>query len=352
MKPNRILLLLFLLIFSVSLSGCRTTTLATSWPGVTADQEKAYAAYGSYVMAINLSNGSQAWQYPEKAENGYAFYAAPTLADGQLIAGTYSNILVSINPDSGALNWEFNQAKGRYVASAAVVGDTILAPSADHTLYALDLKGNLLWTFTTGHSLWAAPLVEGEDVYLSSMDHFLYKLKIADGSSDWKTDLGGAIVSTPVAGTDGQIYVSTLVNEVLAVQTSDGSILWRFKADDAVWSNPLLVEGTLYFGDLKGKIYALDASNGSLKWSQEVGGSLVAAPAAKSDGILFADENGDLIAMGYGGQKLWTRTIGDKLYTAPLITEGKILVPVTKGENLIVALDDNGNQLWTFIPPK
>lgn len=326
--------------------------MATSWPGITADQEKVYVAYGSYVMAVNLRDGSLVWQYPQEAQNGYTFYAAPTLADGQLIAGTYSNILVSIHPDSGALNWEFNQAKGRYVASAVVVGNTILAPSADYTLYALDLKGNLLWKFTTGQALWAAPLAEGEDIYLPSMDHFLYKLKVADGSSEWKTDLGGAAVSTPVAGTDGRVYVSTLGNEVLAVQTSDGGILWRFKADDVVWSNPVLVEDTLYFGDLKGKIYALDASNGSLKWSQEIGGSLIAAPAVKSDGILFADENGDLIAIGYGGQKLWTRTIGDTLYTAPLTTDGKILVAVTKGENLVVALDDNGNQLWKFIPPK
>lgn len=303
-------------------------------------------------MAVRLSDGSLAWHFPEKADNRQTFYASPTLVDGQLIAGSYSNVLYSINPNSGALNWEFDQAHGRYVASASAVRDTILAPSADHTLYALDLKGNLRWKFSTGHALWASPWSDGEYVYQPSMDHFLYKLKLADGSLEWKTDLGGAAVSPPVPGNDGQIYLGTLTNEVLAVQTSDGSILWRFKTDDAVWSKPVLVENTLYVGDLKGKIYALDAANGSVKWSQEIDGSFVAAPAVNSNGLIFASEDGNLLAVSYEGQKLWTRSISGKLYTSPLVIDGKILVPVTKGEDVLVAFDDNGNQLWKFIPPK
>jgi len=37
----------------------------------------------------------------------------------------------------------------------------IYAPNADYNLYALDLKGQLQWTFEADQSIWGAPVSDG-----------------------------------------------------------------------------------------------------------------------------------------------------------------------------------------------
>ena len=76
-------------------------------------------------------------------------------------------------------------------------------------------------------------------VYLASMDHYLYAMMQAPARRFWKTDCGGAIIGNPV-NADGVIYISTLANEVLAINTSNGSIQGRFPTGKAVWSGPAI----------------------------------------------------------------------------------------------------------------
>ena len=47
---------------------------ANSWPGVMidAEQETIYVAYNTFIYALNLSNGSEKWRYPAKADNKMA----------------------------------------------------------------------------------------------------------------------------------------------------------------------------------------------------------------------------------------------------------------------------------------
>src|SRR3990170_1901831 len=87
MKPKYLLFLLTLAILTILLSGCAGggATTASSWPGLTLDEETAYLAYNTFVYAIQLSNGSLKWRYPSEANRTASFYADPALSpDGQL----------------------------------------------------------------------------------------------------------------------------------------------------------------------------------------------------------------------------------------------------------------------------
>ncbi len=64
-------------------------------------KDVAYVAATTYVHAIRLSDGSEVWRYPEKAEPNRMFYAAPVLVGDQLIVGDYRNELHSIIPITG-----------------------------------------------------------------------------------------------------------------------------------------------------------------------------------------------------------------------------------------------------------
>jgi outer membrane protein assembly factor BamB len=68
--------------------------------------------------------------------------------------------------------------------------------------------------------------------------------------------------------------------------------------------------------------------------------------------VVAATETGDVVLVSFDGVKQWTRSIEGKLYGQPAIGEDRIVVSVMGGENLLVAFDFRGNQVWTFAPPK
>ncbi|MEA4910376.1 MAG: PQQ-like beta-propeller repeat protein [Chloroflexi bacterium] len=334
------------------MSACGGTPAATSWVGASAGEDTVYVAYTNRVTAVRVNDGSMAWQYPAESSGQRVFYASPEPTDGQVVVGDYSFKLVGLDAANGSEKWSFDRSKGRYVGGFLAVDGTILAPSADHTLYALNDQGEFLWEFTTGNALWARPASDGELVFQPSMDHNLYALQLTDGTQAWKTDLGGAAVYSPILSEDGVLYLGTMANEVLAIQASDGSVLWRFEAGGAIWTRPVLHEGSLYFGDIQGNIYSVDPQSGDTNWRVETGDTVVGSPGILPDGLVFVSEKGNVLEIGFDGQRLWTQTISGKLYTSPQVFEDRIVVPVTQGEQLLVAFDFKGNVIWNFAPPK
>lgn len=348
-------LVLIVIIISILLAGCSTGGVsATSWPGITASEDTAYVAYTTSVMAVRISDSTMLWRYPEKANAKVVFYAAPVLSqDGSLvIIGDYANNLYALDARTGAERWKFSQAKGRYVGSPLVLENAIFAPNADHSVYALDLQGGFKWSFETDGAVWATPLSDGETIFIASMDHSLYAISQANGNLSWKVDLGGAIVSTPVLSPEGVLFAATLGNEIIAVDGTDGKILWRFATSDAVWGTPILMDGILYFGDLTGSIYALDITSQTTVWKLDAGDTIAGSTILIPAGLLFPTENGNLLAVSTSGEKIWTRTLEGKVYSSVASNADRILVGLTKGDSLMVALDMNGNNVWSFSPPK
>jgi outer membrane protein assembly factor BamB len=151
---------------------------------------------------------------------------------------------------------------------------------------------------------------------------------------------------------DGLIFVGTLSNEVLAINES-GNVRWAVPTDAAVWTRPTQYNGTVYFGDLSGTIYAVNVDNGNIVWRKNLAaGAVVGSAAVFDDQIIFGTEEGRLEAFGPGGESRWNRTFNGKLYSSPVVTANRLIIGILQGDNLIVALDSNGSELWTFTPAK
>jgi outer membrane protein assembly factor BamB len=352
MKKYKISLLLIILAGSLLLSSCAGAISASSWPGLTMSGDTVYVSYATGVFAIRASDGQLAWRYPAEVNKSLAFYAAPAVVGDQIVVGDYSATLHGLDALSGTEKWTFKDAKGRWIANSYCNSDTILAPNGDQTLYALTLAGQLRWKFTTNQALWGSPVTNDTTVFIASMDHFLYALNITNGNEVWKADLGGAALYGPALGADGLLYVGTLGNEVLAIDSSSGAIQWRFKTTNQVWGTPILDEGSVYFGDLSGTIYAVDAQNGTQLWKVDAGGPVFGSAVVTPDGLVFNTENGKVVMVSTTGGVVWTQTIVGKLYTTPVFGNDQIVVAVTGGDNLLVALTLQGTQKWTYAPPK
>ena len=361
MKKSHLTLILIFIAASLLISACTGGAgAASSWPGLTIDMEReqAYVAFGPQVYAVNLGNGTEKWRAPVEPDNQVTFFAVPALTDdGQLVAASYDGNLYSINPENGQLNWVFEDGGNRFVAGPLADGEQIFAPSTDNSLYTLTTAGDLVWSFETDDILWSTPVTDGETVYQPGMDHRVYALDAESGELIWKTDkLGGSIAGTPALSPDGLLYVGTFGNELLALDTNrSGEIVWRMPASAWVYSGPTQDGDTLYVGDLDGAFYAVEGPTGGIKWriqpDPEDKRAITDNPLVLGDTVYFTSESGALFAVEReNGDPKWSKQIDGRLYAGPKSAGETIIIAPIDTDELLIALDENGNQKWVFVP--
>lgn len=351
-----IIIPLLIIILAGTMSGCSGGTVSSSWPGISVDNasETVYVANQNQVYAVQASSGNLKWRFPEKKDGGKSFFAPPVLTvDGQLIVSGYDNKLYSVNPANGYINWTYDKARGRFIGSPLVTQDGIYAACADDTLYALDLKGNPRWIFDgSKQALWATPVLHGDVIYQAGMDRHLYAIQARDGKLLWTAEFAGALVASPAVADDGMIYTGTLDEEMVALDRN-GKQVWKTKTNGWVWATPVIMDDLLLFGDVSGTFFALDRTNGQIVWKYQPSESPITGKAlVQNDKVFFSTQAGVLYAIDDKGNPVWNRPIGGKL-NGDVISSGDLLfVAPLEYDSLIVAMDEAGNQQWSFIPPK
>lgn len=338
---------------SLFLAGCAGVPL-NNWPGLTvADGAVFYSQV--QLTKIDAATGSQIWRYPDKVDANNTFFAAPAVVGDKVIAGNLSNVLVALDTESRNVIWTFNQyeGKGRFLASPVVENGVVLVPSTDSHLYALDVNsGTLLWRFKTREGLWAPVASDGTTAYLVGMDHYLYAIDIRSGNRVWEIDLDSSMLHAPVLGEDGMLYLSTINQEVIAVDTARQRVAWRESIQGKVWSPVLVHEGKVFFGTDTNKAYALDAQSGNTLWTMDAGGGIIASPVVLGENIAFGTETGEVFTASVDGVRAWPRTITGKIYSSVSVSPDLAAFGGLELEYLLVTFNGEGGQNWSYNPPQ
>ncbi|HEY6072519.1 MAG TPA: PQQ-binding-like beta-propeller repeat protein, partial [Anaerolineales bacterium] len=256
MNTKRVTLILLTLMAALVLSSCAGGAAArgSSWPGLAADAETAYLSDGAQIFAVRLSDGTELWKYPAKADAKTSFYATPALlGDGRLVIGSagtdhclyvIDTTKVDAATQSPAATCIFSAAKDRWIAAPLVVENTVYAPNNDGVLYVVDLSASkLLWSLQIGGGghLWAAPVINGQTLYISSLDHFVYAIDTVSHKVLNKKDLSGSVTSAPAISADGKtLYVGSFASKVFALDAANLNILWEKPTQGWAWGTPAL----------------------------------------------------------------------------------------------------------------
>jgi outer membrane protein assembly factor BamB len=352
LKNKKTLSIAFLVLISLFLSACGGSFQASSWPGLSYDENSnsVYIAYNQQVFALQAENGVNIWSYPSEADNGISFFAPPVLAsENALFLSGYDTQIVNIDPASnGSENWVFSAAEDRYIGSVVANDAGIFAPNADNSLYAISSDGQLMWTFKAQDALWSSPVSNGETVFQASMDHKLYALRASTGASIWEQDLGGTVVADLAIDDAGTVYAGTFEKEVLAVNGSNGRIQWRSNLDGWVWGGPTYSNEIVYVADLEGILYALDANSGREIWRVSADGAITGSPLVANEHIYVGTENGQILSVALDGRIQWTKTIEGQAYSTPVSAGELVVFGIVEGDSIVIAFDSNGNQVWSF----
>ncbi|MGE5175917.1 MAG: PQQ-binding-like beta-propeller repeat protein [Hyphomicrobiales bacterium] len=247
--------------------------------------------------------------------------AAPATAQSQAtFHGNVARTGVYAGPvprDGARVAWRF-KAGGPFVASPAVAGGVVYAPSLDAHLYAIDQEtGQQKWVFASRMPIASSPAVDGGAVYFVSSAGPLVALDAASGAVRWAfsaeyerkfqaknlhgyppaeqtiPDAWDVYTSSPAVA-DGRVYFGSGDGNVYAVDAATGVLQWKFQTGDVVHAAPAVARGVVYIGSWDGRLYALDAATGRLRWSFQGGEDPVThnqvgfqSSPAVADGVVY-----------------------------------------------------------------
>jgi outer membrane protein assembly factor BamB len=271
-----------------------------------------YVACAEGTLMRFSASGKELW----RTALGQEMFATPLLGrdDAYTVSGT--GRICRIGKKDGAVR---KQAELGLPAHSSPVWDadrtTLLVPLKDFLLVAVEPELAVRWKFRTAGVIHSAPAVTPRnEIYLTSMDHHIYKLD-QRGRLLWKFKARGWIKASPVIDEKGRVYFGSYDRNFYAV-SADGKAQWQFTGK-AQFTSSAVIDGTgnLYCGDTSGTVYALDR-HGKLLWQYKspdfITADLTILPnkvllAGSIDGVLLAFRTGQPLSK----KAWWAKYLGN-----------------------------------------
>jgi eukaryotic-like serine/threonine-protein kinase len=201
-------------------------------------------------------------------------------------------------------------------------------------IYAIDLRGNIIWTFNTGDSIWSSPATNNKEIFIGSDDFYLYSFNL-DGNLNWKTRLEGKIRATPsLMKISNSLFIGTHNGIMYCLDQSNGSIKWKHEIGSPILSSVAISKDHIFFGCSDKRVYSLNSTNGLINWKYETEGKIWSSPViTQNEGILYV---GSLDSHIYGleiktGRLNWKFPTMDAIESSPCIVNDMLFISSKDG---------------------
>lgn len=263
-------------------------------------------------------------------------------------------------PTAGVTDQWHIEIGDAYDPTSAVVANGTVYLGASRSVYALSAgDGSENWSSGLGTFVRTAPTVVHDTVYVGG-ETAVAALDAADGSERWSRSADGGrsangTVTSPVV-TDDTVYVNPADGPLLALSAADGSVQWRFNANDRISAAPAVGDGTVYIGSWDENLYALNAADGSVQWTFEAGEAVKTTPAIGDGTVYIGSDDGKVYAVPTGGgREQWSYEVTDgateymdDVTASPAVADGTVYVATRLGVHAIGARD--GSERWVVEP--
>lgn len=276
---------------------------------------------------------------------------------------------VEVTPfDDGSAPWVFQTGKGIF-STPVIDGDGVVyVGSADRNFYAIGPDGRERWRVRTGEIIDSSALLDDQSrVYFGSGDGYLYALNRRDGSMVWRFQADEPSTNNAFIrwfeGNVGMTEDGTLIapNDnfcTYGIAREDGARRWCFRTNDQTWSLPaydigrqLLLMGNNFL--LGSNVYGINAQGGTRAWAAAIPATVAASPMYMDRGaegtMVVGGFDGYVRALtAFSGTPIWQTGLRDHIYASPArLSDGTIIQPAADGT--VYALDpEDGRVRWSF----
>ncbi|MCP4118391.1 MAG: PQQ-binding-like beta-propeller repeat protein [Desulfobacteraceae bacterium] len=182
------------------------------------------------------------------------------------------------------------------------------------------------WKFTAGDSLGcieSTPALspDGATVYVGSEDQHLYAVNTEDGTEVWRFPTSGPVNSSPAVDSSGNIFFGSEDGTVYCV-TPGGNLTWSHGTGDSIYSSPALDQdqNRLYIGSADSCLYALDSETGERFWKFKTGSKIVSSPVIGNDKTIYIGSlDHCLYAIAPDGKERWKFEAASEILNSPAL---------------------------------
>jgi outer membrane protein assembly factor BamB len=270
-------------------------------------------------------NGSEAWS--RSLQGDARFVATPALVADTVFAYTSGSVVTALDAASGQPRWSHvvSDVQGAFPGSPTTGGGLVYA--VPYELVALDATGAVRWTRPNVGCFLCSPAVANGALFVGAgpaVGRQFLALDAGTGTPRWsfRPQAGRNFAwsaSPAVAG--GRVFQAAYVGgggtkaySLYAFNASSGKRLWRAKVGSSEFltsSSPAVAYGTVFYVSPGNRIYALRASNGKKLWSRAI--STSASSPAVAGGVVYLGAGLTVYALdARSGKTLWrARTSSD-----------------------------------------
>jgi len=183
----------------------------------------------------------------------------------------------------------------------------------------------------------SSPVLDGENVYIGSVDGRVYAFDAVTGSSVF-AEPAGDFISSSTAALWGEYLVIGGRGAYYILHRADGSAHGQFELESTltVRSSPLVLDGVAYVGSEEGVVYAFNVDSGAEVWRRDINlGGFTSSPASDGRHIYLASEAGYVhkIDLKTGLEVRRSPDLGRIVYSTP------VLYPAESPELLVIGAD-------------
>ena len=319
-----------------------------------------FGADNGHFYAVDIDTNTRLWDANLHADS---IISTPMVAAGKVFVGTsdiINSTFYALNAHDGSVNWTLNMGDQEnffgFQSNPAFHDGRLYISDGWGTFYCLDSDGffdgdqgysgesnkstgnaDILWlkedpdTTIQGHPL----LAEGNVFYGNATGTF-FCLDALTGADIWSVNVGSGAppkISSCPSYNDGTVYLTTkrawgmynsyVGGSVYALDSTDGSLLWRFNTTGEIsGSSPIVGDGVLLFGNREDKVYCIStttlnvADEDRLIWKRNIGSKIDSTLAVGMGRVFISRKNswnsgGKVIAIGSPDMRVHSIELND-----------------------------------------
>ena len=246
-------------------------------------------------------------------------------------------------------------------ATAATDGNYVCAIFATGDIICADMDGNRVWAKNLGvpdnqYGYVSSLLVWGNSVFVqydNNNTHKVMAIELATGNVRWQTERDTKVAwSSPIiAMVGGQAQLILMGNpDVRAYNPSTGEQLWSVSGmGGEVCPSPCSADGVIYAANEYAKLMAINGTDGSILWESADYLPEVSSPVVAGGRVYIATSYGVLAAYdAKTGEFKGEKELNMELYSSPMVVDGKIYIIGTSGQVYVMAANDDLTNIAVF----
>ena len=256
---------------------------------------------------------------------------------------------------------ETTEDTGLAASTVATNGKQVCAIFATGDLICADLDGEKIWAKNIGvpnnHYGYAASLLTFGNLLIVQYDNQnsprVIALDMATGAEQWSKNRQDKMSwCSPIIAYINNVPQLVLMGtpSVTAYNPNNGEQLWRVECFmGEVGASACSANGVVYGASEYSKMVAINASDGSLLWENNEFLPEISSPVATKDNVYLATTYGMVVSFDtQTGEIRKEHDLGTGFYSSPIIADGKVFLFNTDGKVHIFSANDDFNLLDSF----